>query len=418
MNLNIKVAIDRIFGSIAIRLLTCIHRKSKRSSSINGLHPKNIVVVKLLGMGSIVQATPLMSALKLRYPEAKLIFLTSKNNLQLTRRISLIDQSISIDDSNIWTLVLSLASGIGRLRGWRDTCIINLEAFSNLGTLIVLTSKARWKASFYLDDRDLRIAHALDYLVYYNQAAPLSEIYLQIGRAVGIEPVSPVLFEMNTNADDKQEVDNLLREHGINESTKILILVNPNVSELIPERKWPITRFASLIEKLISEIPTIHVLLIGSPAERDYVDDLLRSISSSCHVRVSNVAGNIRFGGLLELIKRSKLLLTNDSGPMHFAVAVGTRTVAFFGPVAPEQRLCKTKEQSIFLYHRMYCSPCVHNFREAPCKGENICMQNISVDEAYEAACQILYDRQTTPIDVNITYSDKGKPLGLFNCDM
>jgi ADP-heptose:LPS heptosyltransferase len=418
MQLNEKVAIDRLFGSIAMGLLTCFRSKNQRSSFIKGLNPKNIVIIKLLGMGSIVQATPLMSALKLRFPEVKLIFVTSKSNLQLTRRISLIDQSRSIDDSNIWTLVLSLASGIRQLRGWRDTCIINLEAFSKLGTLIILTSKAQWKASFYQDDRDLRIAHALDYLVYYNQAAPLSEIYLQIGRAVGIGPVSPGLFEMNINKDDKREVDNLLREHGINESTKTLVLVNPNVSELIPERKWPINRFSSLIEKLIDEIPSIHVLLIGSPAEKDYVEDLFRSIKTNCRERVSNVAGKIRFGGLLELIKRSKLLVTNDSGPMHFAFAVGTRTVAFFGPVSPEQRLCKTKEQSVFLYHRMYCSPCVHNFNEAPCKGDNICMQHISVEEAYEAACKLLYDKQTTPIDVNITYSDKGKPLGAFGYDM
>lgn len=418
MHLNTKVAIDHFFGSIVIKMLMPFNRKRKSTVSSTTVRPKCFIVLKLLGMGSIVQATRLLAALKSHYPEARLIFLTKKGNEQLTNRISLIDQTLTIDDSSVWALAMSLSRIVKLFRGWTDTCIINLEVFSNLGSLIVLTSKACWKAAFFRGDGDLRLESAIDYLVYFNEAAPLSEVYLQIGRALGIGMVSPDLAELITTQEDVREVDDLIRSHGLAADSIPLVLVNPNVSELLPERGWFPDRFAQLIERLINAVPGLHVMLIGSPIEKDYVDDIMRLISPRYHSRVSNVAGKTHLGGLIELIKRAKLLITTDSGPMHFAFATGTPTVAFFGPVATEQRSCKTKAQTVFLYHQIYCSPCAHKFIEAPCKGNNICMQQISVEEAFETVSAVLSNKHALALtDEPMSYVCNGKPLGLIQRD-
>ena len=419
MHLNTKVAIDDFLGSIAIKMMLMLCHKNRDSTvSSPTFRPKCFIVIKLLGMGSIVQATRLLAALKSQHPEARLIFLTKKGNEQLTNRISLIDQTLTIDDSSVWALVRSLTRILKQIRGWRDTCIINLEVFSNLGNFIVLSSKACWKAAFFRGAADLRLGPRIDFLVFFNEEAPLSEVYLQIGRALDNGVLSPNLSELITTQEDVREIDDLMRSHDLPADRTSLVLVNPNVSELLPERRWMPDRFALLIEKLVNAVPGLRVMLIGSAIERDYVEGIMQLISPRYHSSVSNVAGRIHLGGLIELIKRAQLLLTTDSGPMHFAFAVGTPTVAFFGPVAPKQRSCKTKAQTVFLYHQIYCSPCVHKFVEAPCRGNNACMQQISVDEAFETVSAVLSHRYPLRlIEEAIAYSYNGKPLGLIRRD-
>jgi ADP-heptose:LPS heptosyltransferase len=415
MRLNTKVAIDRLWGPFSIALLMLFQRK-KRLSVLPSLEkPNNFFVLKLLGMGSIVQATPLLNSLKSRYPEARLIFVTRKGNEQLTKRIACIDQTLTVDDSSIWSLSRSLLRVIKKFWERRDNCVINLEVFSNLATVIILISKARWKAGFFLNEEGLRLSAAIDFLVFFNQAAPLSETYLQIGRAIGIIPASPTLAELETTAEDGLEVDILMQSLNIDPDLKTIILVNPNSSDLLPERRWPAERFSKLVEMLIDHVPNLHVLLIGSPTERDYAEFILQLVSPEYRARVANAAGRTRLGGLIELIRRSKLLLSIDSGPMHFAFSTGTPTLAFFGPVAPWQRSCETKAQGVFLYHRVYCSPCVHNFIEAPCKGNNVCMQLISVEEAFATAIALLNARLNAPNEkVEILYVDGENPLGVI----
>jgi ADP-heptose:LPS heptosyltransferase len=88
---------------------------------------------------------------------------------------------------------------------------------------------------------------------------------------------------------------------------------------------------------------------------------------------------------LLDLIKNVKLMITNDTGPMHMAFAIGTPTVSLFGPCSPQQYGSQSlgiKNNASF-YKKLYCSPCVHDFIVPPCKGDNQCMKKIMVNEVF-----------------------------------
>ena len=100
--------------------------------------------------------------------------------------------------------------------------------------------------------------------------------------------------------------------------------------------------------------------------------------------KVVNLAGKTNITQLLALMEQVDLVITNDSGPLHLAVMMGTPTISFFGPESPLQYGPQEGNHTV-LYKGYYCSPCLHvyNEKDSRCK-DNICLQDISVDEVFE----------------------------------
>jgi len=150
-----------------------------------------------------------------------------------------------------------------------------------------------------------------------------------------------------------------------------------NASDLRLERRWGNDNFASLIPMLQEHFPDYKIVLIGSKNEQQYVQELMSHLNTLHNI--INYAGKTTIDELIALIGNANLMITNDTGPMHIAFASKTKTVALFGPCTPSQY--GNFERTNIIYHRVYCSPCVHEFAKPPCNGDNQCMQNITPDE-------------------------------------
>lgn len=387
MRLSSKLIIDAVVGRLLIFGLLGLHRFRGGDKRISDpkIPPATIVVVKLLGLGSIIQATPMLQALQLRYPSAEIIFCTKRGNESLTTAITVVARTLTIDDASPLRLLRSLMAAVRELRGIPNLWIVNLEAFSRLGMVISLLSGARRKASFYRSRSELSYSNVVDVLVYFNQSAPISEVYLQMARGLGAREVSLELSQLQISNEGHSQARSLMGRLGLTPGQR-LILVNPNASELSLERRWPSDRFARVIDRLCDGSDDIAVLLIGTRAERAYVQETCDAVSTIHQARVHNVAGDLALDGLLALLESSRLLITNDSGPMHMAMSLRTPILALFGPVNPEHYFVPTQGRARLLYHRVYCSPCVHHFNQAPCNGDNVCMKLISVAEVLDAA--------------------------------
>ena len=94
-----------------------------------------------------------------------------------------------------------------------------------------------------------------------------------------------------------------------------------------------------------------------------------------------NTAGQLSIEELIALINKTELMITNDTGPMHLSFAANRPTIALFGPASPIQFGNHTAVDAI--YKKVPCSPCVHNFIQPPCNGNNICMKQIEVAEVF-----------------------------------
>lgn len=169
-----------------------------------------------------------------------------------------------------------------------------------------------------------------------------------------------------------------------------LFLVNVNASELLVQRRWPQRHFAALLERLEQAWPRALVLLTGAASETHYVGEVYRAAKVS---RTLNFCGEVQFQELPSLYRLADLMVTNDSGPAHFAAVTRLKTVVLFGPETP-LLYSPLNPLSVALTAQLACSPCVSagNHRKTPCL-DNICMQRITVEQVFDAVVS-LYGRQ------------------------
>jgi ADP-heptose:LPS heptosyltransferase len=159
-----------------------------------------------------------------------------------------------------------------------------------------------------------------------------------------------------------------------------ITLINPNASDLLPQRRWMPDNFAAVIRGLLGSVDDLLVLITGAPAEREEAETLKQLVG---HTRCVNFAGRQSLEELPALYEIADVMLTNDSGPGHFSAVTGLRTFVIFGPETPS--LYGSLGNSTPIYAGLACSPCVSaaNHRKTPC-SDNVCLQVIKPEMVLE----------------------------------
>lgn len=383
MKTRSKLLIDRTlavpFAWAANLTARAVAPIARRDHTISARTIRTIAVQKLLGMGSIVQATPMLNDLRRAFPEARILFVTSRANKQLVERLPMVDEAVVIDDSNPAGLAVSTALAVATLLRRGLDLYVDLEVYSAGASVLSVISGARNRAGFYR--RSARFKRGLfTHLTVFNPRMPISSIYRQLNLALGgTKEGEPQFGPIRISADDEARLAAKREAAGV---AARYVLVNPNASDLLVERRWPRARYAELIEKLAARGE--RVVLTGAGSEKGYVDGLVAQLGPAARAAVWNSAGALDLGELLALVRGAACVVTNDTGPMHFAIALDRPTVCLFGPANPEHYGVRRANVDI-LYHAVYCSPCVYELDEPPCAGNNVCMQLITVAEVLDA---------------------------------
>src|SRR5262249_15718581 len=146
-----------------------------------------------------------------------------------------------------------------------------------------------------------------------------------------------------------------------------LVLLNPNASDLLPLRKWPAERYVQLARRLLADSPGLGVIFTGAPSEAEAVSSLAVQVKSD---RCVSFAGKTSLRQLLVLFGVADVLVTNDSGPAHFAALAPIRVVTLFGPETPALYSARTA-RNVALWAGLICSPCVNAFnnRQSACQN-------------------------------------------------
>ena len=346
----------------------------QRDHTITSSNVNRIIVAKLIGMGSILQATPLLKALKLRYPKAKLTFVTMRSNQELLSRLSCVDEVLVLDDRRLLTMAVTTLRTIATLIRMRADLYFDLEIYSGFASLLALFAVTRNRLGFYRHSTAFKKG-IYTHLVYFNTRMPVRRLYLQLGRVAGIpagqcEITGPIVVHDH----ERSNVSRFLAEFPGWQAEKPYIVINPNASDLMVERRWPVENVIEAIGSLVSS--GSQIVLMGAPNEARYVRRLFEMLAPDVRFHVVNTAGLLTIGELLALLEGAACVLTNDTGPMHMAIALGRPTVCLFGPVNPEHYGQELPYVEIF-YEQVSCSPCVHEADVPPCGGNNICMQRI-----------------------------------------
>lgn len=200
--------------------------------------------------------------------------------------------------------------------------------------------------------------------------------YLDLVRALGdftVEPRPSVRVPENA----RRRADELLDGFGLEEG-ETLIGINPGAA--YGEAKcWPRDSFAGLIKILCDRLGA-RIIVVGSASERGQAE----SLRSGMEQKVFNVAGKTSIMQLAAVAQRCSVFVTNDTGPMHLACAVGTPVVAIFGPTDPEAT--GPLGESVIVREKVDCAPCM----KRECPTDHRCMTAISSEEVYQAVVQLL----------------------------
>jgi len=153
---------------------------------------QRIVVAKLIGMGSILQATPLLNALKQRYPDATITFVTMRSNREFVNRLSCVDEVLVLDDRNVFAMAVSTVRPLEALIRRRADLYFDLELYSAFASLLALWAVTRIRIGFYRHSVAFKNG-IYTHLVYFNTRMPVRQLYLQLGRVVGVPSGQPEL---------------------------------------------------------------------------------------------------------------------------------------------------------------------------------------------------------------------------------
>lgn len=333
--------LDKVLGNAACSVLATAHQLRKPFVRTQR-EVRNIAVMKFFGMGSIIVASRSLAALRDHYPNAKIHFVTFKSNAGILDILNLTDENHFVDPSTPQSFLVSTLKVARDLRRAKCDLVLDLEFFAKFPLVLSSMAGIPRKAGFYLTAEGWR-RELLDVTGFYNSYFHTSDIFLSLVYLVTTNDHYYLNFNefaakysyprIDPSEIERAALRTKLAKHGIR-ATDALFVINPNTSpDLAPEaRKWPAERYAQLADELVASTPNSRALFIGAPHEREYVTSVARHCRSQ---RVHVVAGDISLRELLVLFAEAKLVVSNDSGPMHLACLVDAPIVGLFFADSP-----------------------------------------------------------------------------------
>jgi len=391
---------DRWVGGPLCAILTLL-RKIFESAAQPGPHQfRRILFVKFAEQGSTVLAYPaILRAIEMVGRE-NVYFVVFEDNRFILDAMNVIPEEnvVTIATHSPLGLALSALRAVRRFRKIRIDAVVDMEFLTRFSAMLTFTTGAKSRVGFhtFYGDGPYR-GDLMTHRLLYNPHLHTSQMFEAMVEALTRDPsVLPTFdFRPSTNQplatfrpslSEVAEINALLQRENPRIGSAPLILLNPNASDLLPLRRWPSLRYVELAQRLLERYPDLFIGFTGAPAEAPANSRLADEVGSS---RVVQLAGKTTLRQLLVLYTRSDVLVTNDSGPAHFASMTSIRVVTLFGPETPALFAARSPNATA-LWAGIACSPCVnaYNNRQSVCRN-NLCMQAITVDDVFTEVTRI-----------------------------
>jgi len=403
MKLSTMRRIDYFVGVPATFLLTLLVRLlgRRRQRQLRG-EPRRILFIELSEMGSTILASAAIRRVQERYPGVQHSFAIFKKNAASMRLLDLFDERhiFTIRDDSLGHMAADVLAFVRFCRAERIDTVIDLELFSRISSILSLLSGATTRVGFHnYDGEGLYRGEHLTHRVHYNPYLHMSQNFLALIEALEVEPdaiplpkqfipVQPPPLQVATNAEAFAYVRRELNACYPLTPTHRLVVVNHDAGSLLPIRTWPTEYFADLVRRLLAADRTIVVVLMGISEAEESARAIVARVGDP---RCIDFVGRTRtLTDVLQLFHQAELLITNDSGPAHFASLTPIKSITLFGPETPVL-YGPLGPDAVHLFANLACSPCLSalNHRSSPCQ-DNQCLKQISVEEVLTHALRLL----------------------------
>jgi ADP-heptose:LPS heptosyltransferase len=372
---------------------------------------RKVLFIKLIEQGATVLAyRALMTAVE-RVGRENVYFWVFEENRHILDFVGVVppENVLVIRNTSFMRLARDMLGTLWRARKLKVDAAVDMEFFSRASAILGFLSGARRRVGLHRFNSEMPYrGDLLTHRVQYNPYHHVAVQYHHLVEALWADPrqtpmlkapahrVDGAVYEPPQFQPTEQELASvrgtLEKLSGRPIEGRRLFIINPNTSDLLPLRRWDTDRFVEVGRRLLAAYDDGLLLVTGALNEREGALRVVERVGVPPD-RCVCTAGCTTLRELMALYTISDLMVTNDSGPGHFAsmtrlptlVLFGPETPAVFGPLGRHTRI---------LWKNLACSPCVNamNHRFSPCNN-NVCMQLITVDDVCAAADEMLRDR-------------------------
>ncbi len=387
--------IDRWVGIPLCFVASFVTVLKKRRTFSSG-KPNTIYFIGIAEIGALIVSYPAVTHARKLFPDSRICFLTAPAGMGALELMGFSSHDIQLLRTSS---LLDIFRDLLKIRGCaRGSAALVLEPFTRISALLSrwIGADVRVGCHRFLNEGGY-LGGMFTHRIVYNPHLHASQLYVAMVNAVGEPPSKEPMLKKPvpsqvcnrlrvdiSEAEQKSIRDRLQQlSHAL---LQRIVLLNANASDIVPLRKWPMERFVELGRVLLAD-KSLTLVLTGSAEERQACETLKTSISSE---NVVNFAGETSFRELIALYTISSLLITNDSGPVHFASTTNLPQIALFGPETPNIfGPLSTHAKPLWL--GLACSPCisVFNQKKSAC-SDNRCLKDISVSMVHERVMSIL----------------------------
>ena len=333
---------------------------------------RRILLIKPSSLGDIVHAMPTLAALRERFPQAEVTWLVKRQWASLVEVIKGVDHVCAVEQG--------LMGWLGRvpdLRAAGFDLVVDLQGLFRSGAMARLTgctrrvgfAKAREGSPWFYTQR----------VTVPSVAMHAVDRYLLVAEALGAARPNEPRFDFIDRREDRHAAEALLARAGLPASSPWIAM---NVSARWETKRWPPQQFAEAADRLV-DTRGIPIVFMGGPAERPET----RAVMMLMRRKAVDLTGQTPVGLLPSLLRHATVLVTNDSGPMHIAAAVGTPVVALFGPTDPV-KTGPYGQGHVVLSHAVECRPCFR--RECSRAVVLECLTGVTSEQVVRAVQQQL----------------------------
>lgn len=290
----------------------------------------NFLIIKPSSLGDIIHTFPAVELIRRAHPEGTITWVVNDTFAGIVELCPAVDDVVIFRRRRLGKLrhVPELFSFLSELRQHMHDVAIDFQGLFRSGVMTLASGasrrigfqNAREGATLFYNEKVMlpaNLKHAVDKNLFLARTA------------LGM-PNEEAQMQLPLHHDLAKCARKLLKQHPQPGNGPVVAVAPAARWE---SKTWPLRFFADVLDEVAAQQPDVRCWTLGSDDEADRcsrLDDLCRNC------RLLNLAGETDLGTLTELLRSSDVLLTNDSGPMHLAAAVGTPTVAFFGATDPE----------------------------------------------------------------------------------
>jgi heptosyltransferase I len=352
--------------------------------------PPRILIIKPSALGDVATALPLLADVRAAMPGAKVDWLVHPAFVALLEGHAGVSEIIPFDRKKLahWWWKPSAFGAFTELmlalRAGKYDVVIDAQGLFRSAVLARITG-AKVRVGF---------ANAREGATWmYTQRVSLPDNGKQmvavdrmraLASALGADVSLPAVFDVPIDADALRSVDAKLQESRL---PREYVVVIPGARW--DTKRWPAERYAETVRQVVEA--TRGVVLLGSPDERTLCVDLeirVRDLGVPMQ-RVLNLAGRTSLKELIAWMSRAEVVVGNDSGPLHIAVALGKRVVGIYGPTS-ELFVGPYGQLENVVRHDVECHPC----RRKTC-GHHSCMQGVTVEVVWEKVREKIRNSKT-----------------------